>query len=205
MPEVKSEQPDIAKGPDAGVEPEVDAPDEASVEPSSEELPEMVELDLGELQTQLREMTAKAESNWNEVLRARAEMDNLRKRHERELDGARKFALEGFVGELLQVRDSLELGVDAAQGEAADTRQLREGTELTLKLLGDVMSKFGVEQLNPDGEPFDPDYHQAMSIQPRDDVPPNTVVTVIQKGYTLNGRLVRPAMVMVSQSAEGGG
>ena len=105
MPEVKSEQPDIAKGPDAGVEPEVDAPDEASVEPSSEELPEVVELDLGELQTQLREMTAKAESNWNEVLRARAEMDNLRKRHERELDGARKFALEGFVGELLQVRE----------------------------------------------------------------------------------------------------
>ena len=103
--------------------------------------------------------------------------------------------------ELLQVRDSLELGCNAAQEASADVDKLREGTELTLKLLGDVMEKFGVGAIDPLDQPFDPEFHQAMSMQPREDVPPNTVVLVIQKGYTLNGRLVRPALVMVSQAA----
>ena len=82
-------------------------------------------------------------------------------------------------------------------------QKLREGTELTLKLLRDVMEKFNVAEVDPEGAPFNPEWHQAMSLQPRDDVPPNTVVTVVQKGYTLNGRLVRPAMVMVSQQSAG--
>jgi molecular chaperone GrpE len=155
-----------------------------------------------ELRLLLEDARAKADEHWDLVLRTNAEMDNLRKRQQRELDAARKFALENFVGELLQVRDSLELGVQAAGEPAADVDSLREGSQLTLKLLGDVMAKFGVEQVDPQGEPFDPELHQAMSMVPRDDVPPNTVVTVVQRGYTLNGRLIRPAMVMVSQ---GGG
>lgn len=154
-----------------------------------------------ELQLLLESLRAKADENWSQVLRARAELENLRKRHEREIEGARKFALEGFVNELLQVWDSLEMGVQAAQDDQADIARLREGSELTLKQLQGAMNKFGVEQLDPEGQPFNPDFHQAMSVQPRDDVPPNTVVGVMQKGYILNGRLVRPALVMVSQAA----
>jgi molecular chaperone GrpE len=111
--------------------------------------------------------------------------------------------LERFVEALLPVKDSLELGLSAAAEGPADVEKLREGTELTLKLLRDVMEKFHVAEVDPQGTPFNPELHQAMSIQPRDDVPPNTVVSVVQKGYTLNGRLVRPAMVMVSQQAAG--
>jgi molecular chaperone GrpE len=146
----------------------------------------------------LEDARAKADDNWDQLLRARAEMENLKRRHENELEKAHKFALDGFVRDLLQVRDSLELGHSAALDANADLDKLREGTELTLKLLTDVMGRFGVEQIDPEGEPFNPDFHQAMTMQPRDDMPPNTVVTVVQKGYLLNGRLVRPAMVIVS-------
>ena len=149
----------------------------------------------------LEDARAKADENWDQLLRARAEMENLKRRQANELEKAHKYALDGFVRELLQVRDSLELGHDAALDESADVEKLREGTELTLKLLTDVMSKFGVERIDPQGEPFNPEYHQAMTLQPRDDMPPNRVVTVVQKGYLLNGRLVRPAMVIVSEAA----
>jgi molecular chaperone GrpE len=159
------------------------------------------ELDMiADLQQQLEEAQAKAGENLDLALRAKAELDNATRRHEQDLEKAHKFALDGFVKELLQVWDSLELGIQAGQTENADVEKLLEGSELTLKLLGDVMGKFGVEQLDPDGEAFNPEEHQAMSMQPRDDVAPNTVVAVVQKGYKLNGRLVRPAMVMVSQA-----
>ncbi|MES9958964.1 MAG: nucleotide exchange factor GrpE [Sedimenticola sp.] len=157
-----------------------------------------------DLRLLLEDARAKADEHWDQLVRARAESENQRKRHERELENAHKFALERFVSELLAVRDSMELGLSAAQDEGADVEKLIEGTELTLKLLSDVMERFEVEQIDPVGEPFNPEYHQAMSMQPREDVPPNTVVTVVQKGYTLNGRLVRPAMVMVSQAVQGG-
>jgi molecular chaperone GrpE len=149
----------------------------------------------------LEDARSKADEHWNALLRARAEIENLNRRHAREVENTHKFALDGFVRELLQVRDSLELGHDAAQDATADVEKLREGTELTLKLLTDVMNKFGVQQISPMGEPFNPELHQAMTTQPRDDVPPNTVVAVVQKGYLLNGRLVRPALVMVSTAA----
>ena len=136
-------------------------------------------------------------------MRSRAEIENLHRRHQRELENAHNFALERFVNELLPVRDSLELGLGAAREEGAAADKLVEGMELTLKLLADAMGKFNVEQIDPQGEPFNPELHQAMSIQPRDDVPPNTVVAVVQKGYTLNQRLVRPAMVMVAQGGGG--
>lgn len=154
----------------------------------------------GELTALLEDARAKADEHWDQLLRTRAELENIKRRHERELENAHKFALDAFVRELLGVRDSLELGHDAAQDDATDVTKLREGTELTLKLLTDVMSKFGVEQVDPQDEPFDPELHQAMTTQPRADVEPNTVVGVVQKGYTLNGRLVRPALVMVSQA-----
>jgi molecular chaperone GrpE len=153
-----------------------------------------------ELTAELAAARAKADENWDLLLRARAEIENLRRRQATELEKAHKYALDGFVRELLQVRDSLELGHDAAQEADADIGKLREGTELTLKLLSDVMSKFGVESVEPLNQPFDPELHQAMTMQPRSDVPPNTVVAVLQKGYTLNGRLVRPALVMVSSA-----
>lgn len=157
--------------------------------------------DPAELTMLLEDARARADDAHNQILRVRAEMDNMSRRQAKELENAHKFALEGFVKELLQVRDSLELGQAAAAADDADISKLREGTELTLKLLRDVMAKFGVERIVPEGEPFNPEYHQAMSMQPRSDVPPNTVVNVVQSGYVLNGRLVRPALVMVSREA----
>ncbi len=154
-----------------------------------------------QLRLMLEDARNKADEHWNMLMRVRAELDNLRKRHERELEGAHKFALERFIAELLPVRDSLELGLNAAREDTADVAKLREGKELTLKLLADVMGKFGIEEVDPLDQPFNPELHQAISMQPRADVAPNTVVTVVQKGYTLNGRLVRPAMVIVSQAA----
>lgn len=162
---------------------------------------DVVEQSPEKLQLLLEDARAKADEHWEMVIRARAESENLKKRHSRELENAHKFAIEKFVNELLPVRDSMELGLSAAQGEAADVAKLVEGTELTLKLLSDVMGKFGIEEINPVGEPFNPELHQAMAMQPSSDVEPNTVLTVVQKGYTLNERLVRPAMVMVSQAA----
>jgi len=171
---------------------------ESSQEPATAETPTPEELVL-----QLEDARAKADEHWDQLVRTKAQMENLRKRQERELENAHKYALERFVNELLPVRDSMEMGLAAASEENVTVDSLREGTALTLKLFSDVMEKFNVVQVNPEGEPFDPELHQAMSTQPRDDVPPNTVVAVVQKGYTLNGRLVRPAMVMVSQAAPG--
>ena len=162
----------------------------------------MAESSAEDLSKLLEEAQAKAEEHYEQMMRAHAELENLKRRHERDLENAHKYALDRFVAELLGVWDSLELGHSAAQDEAADVHKLREGTELTLKMLGDAMGKFGVEQIDPLNQPFNPELHQAMSMQPRADVPPNTIVTVVQKGYTLNGRLVRPAMVMVSQAAQ---
>lgn len=155
---------------------------------------------VAELSAALDAARAEIEESRNQVLRARAELENIKRRHAQELEKAHKFALDAFVRELLQVRDSLELGYNAALESSASIEQLREGTALTLKLLGDVMERFGVGVVDPLNQPFDPEFHQAMSMQPREDLPPNTVALVVQKGYTLNGRLVRPALVVVSQS-----
>ena len=163
---------------------------------------EIAENSAEDLSQLLEQARSKADEHYEQMMRAHAELENLKRRHERDLENAHKYALDKFVAELLGVWDSLELGHNAAQDEAADVQKLREGTELTLKMLGDAMNKFGVEQVDPINQPFDPELHQAMSMQPRADVPANTVVAVVQKGYKLNGRLVRPAMVMVSQAAD---
>jgi len=157
------------------------------------------EISQEELSLMLEDARGKADDHWDQLVRVKAELENSRKRQTRELENAHKFALERFVNELLPVRDSMELGLNAAREEGAGVDKLVEGTELTLKLFSDVMERFEVVQINPEGEPFNPELHQAISMQPRDDVPPNTVVVVVQKGYTLNDRLVRPAMVIVSQ------
>ncbi len=156
---------------------------------------------LAELNAELDAARAKADEHWDQLLRARAETENLRRRQAAELEKAHKYALDSFVRELLQVHDSLELGVAASLDPGADLAKLREGNELTLKLLGDVMARFGVAPVEPEGLPFNPEFHQAMSVQPRADLAPNTVTAMLQKGYTLNGRLVRPALVMVSGAA----
>ena len=157
-------------------------------------------LDHVELTALLEDARGKADEHWDQVVRLQAQIDNLRKRSERELANAHKFALEGFVNELLPVKDSLEMGLAAFDVEGADTDTLREGVELTLQMLATAMDKAAIKEVNPQDERFDPEFHQAMSTQQRDDVEPNTVVTVVQKGYTLNGRLVRPAMVIVSKA-----
>jgi molecular chaperone GrpE len=153
-----------------------------------------------ELAAELAAARARADETWDQLLRARAETENLRRRQAAELEKAHKYALDSFVRELLQVQDSLELGLGAALEAGADIDKLREGSALTLKLLGDTMAKFGVESVVPEGEAFNPELHQAMSMEVRADLPPNTVTRVMQKGYTLNGRLVRPALVMVSRA-----
>jgi molecular chaperone GrpE len=172
----------------------------AETDPEPQATPEL-EPEPAQLVALLEDARAKADETWDQLLRTRAEMENLQRRQARELDNAHKFALEGFVRELLQVRDSLELGYDAAHADGANLDKLREGTELTLKLMANTMAKFGVEAIVPDGHPFNPELHQAMTMVTRDDLPQNTVVNVVQKGYVLNGRLVRPAMVIVSRKA----
>lgn len=152
---------------------------------------------LEELQAAIAATEAKSQENWDKAVRMQAEMDNLRKRQAQELEKAHKYALEKFAGELLPVIDSLEMGLDHAQ-QNSDLDKLIEGTDLTLKKFAQVLEKFGLEVVDPQGEKFDPEKHQAMSMQPNPDVEPNTVTMVMQKGYLLNGRLLRPAMVMVS-------
>jgi molecular chaperone GrpE len=154
-----------------------------------------------ELHALLEDARTKADEHWNQCLRLQAEVENLRKRAQRDLENAHKFGLEKFAVDLLPVKDSLEMGISAAQGESVDPVKLKEGTSLTLKMLGDVMERFGIVEIDPQGQRFNPEFHEAMSIQTRTDVEPNTVVTVVQKGYTLNDRLIRPAMVIVAQGA----
>jgi molecular chaperone GrpE len=154
-----------------------------------------------ELHALLEDARNKADEHWDQCLRLQAEVENLRKRAQRDLENAHKFGLEKFAVDLLPVKDSLEMGINAAQGETIDPVKLKEGTSLTLKMLGDVMERFGIVEIDPQGQRFNPEFHDAISIQERTDVEPNTVVTVVQKGYTLNDRLIRPAMVIVAQGA----
>ncbi|RUR41197.1 nucleotide exchange factor GrpE [Vreelandella populi] len=135
----------------------------------------------------------------DQALRAAAEAQNVRRRAEQEADKARKFALEKFVKDLLPVVDSLEKALESMQDGASDVH--REGVSMTLKMQLDVLNRFGVESIEPQGEPFDPQVHEAMAMVPNPELEPNTVMDVMQKGYLLNGRLVRPAMVVVSQKA----
>ena len=135
------------------------------------------------------------------ALRAQADAQNVKRRAEQDVEKARKFALEQFSRELLAVVDNLERTLEATAGGDDAVKPITEGVELTLKSLLDALKKFNIEPVDPQGEPFDPNLHQAMSMVENNEVEPNTVIAVMQKGYTLNGRLLRPAMVMVSKAA----
>jgi len=175
--------------------------EEAETVEAGQELQDIAEPDKSdEIALLLEDARSKADAHWDQLVRTKAELDNLKKRHARDLENAHKYGLDRFVEALVGVWDSLELGYLASKDEDADLQKVIEGTGLTLKQLQDVMNKFGVEQLDPDGEVFNPELHQAMSLAPSNNVPANTVIHVMQKGYTLNGRLVRPALVVVSQA-----
>ena len=140
------------------------------------------------------------------LMRSLAEAENVRKRAARDVEHAHKFALENFGRELLAVVDSLEMGLAAADN--ADAEALREGSEATCKLLKTTLERFGISEVDPEGEPFDPEMHEAMSMMPAPNIEPGSVAKVVQKGYALNGRLLRPARVIVAAEApqgEGGG
>lgn len=151
-----------------------------------------------ELALMLEDARGKADANWDALLRARAELDNLRRRASRDVENAHKYGIERFVAELLPVKDSLELALAAATG-GAEVDRTREGLELTLKMLSNVFEKFGVEEVYPQGARFDPERHQAMTVQEGTGADAGTVTQVFQKGYVLNQRLVRPAMVVVAR------
>lgn len=157
----------------------------------------------GESEATLSELQAKADENWDRYLRAAAEVENIRKRSVRDVEHARKYALEGFGKEMLAVRDSLEMGLESAM--SADAEALREGSAATLKLLIGALQRFGVTEVDPEGEPFDPEMHEAISVQPAADAEPGSVLKVVQKGYVLNGRLLRPAMVVVAAESNDDG
>lgn len=186
--ELESDELEAATGGEADI-------DEASAEGT--ESPEE-ELSLEEMVAKLEVDLAEAQDS---ALRAQADAANVQRRAEQEIDKARKFALDRFVGELLPVVDNMERALLAATDSGAEG-SITEGLELTLKSFMDALKKSGVEIVDPQGEPFDPQLAQAMSMVENPDVEPNTVIAVMQKGYTLNGRLVRPAMVMVSKAAE---
>lgn len=151
----------------------------------------------------LQDARNKADDHWNQLLRSKADLENLRRRGERDLEQAHRYGLEKFVRELLPVKDSLELGLTASQGtEGEAVKSLREGMELTRKMLQNALEKFEVREINPQGERFNPELHQAMSAQERADAEPNTVLLVCQKGYLLHDRLIRPAMVIVAKAPE---
>ncbi len=170
-------------------------------ESTAEDLEELLDepTPIEQLAEQLALATQKIEENRELVLRTQAEMENLRRRTEKEVQDARKFALERFAKDLLVVLDSLELGIQAASGESPEVAKLREGSELTLKQFLSVLEKFNVAPIDAQGQKFNPELHQAMAIEPNTDVEPNTVLRVFQKGYTLNDRLLRPAMVVIAQ------
>ena len=157
-----------------------------------------------ELEAKLTLAEATIDGQKDAVLRAKADSENARRRAEQETDKARKFALEKFAGDLLSVVDNLERATQVADPENEAVKSLLEGVELTYKSFMTTFEKFGLETVNPQGEAFNPEHHQAMSMQESDEVPPNTVIAVMQKGYILNGRLLRPAMVMVSRGSSDG-
>jgi len=174
--------------------------EEGSVEETDGEQLAKEEISIEELQKELKLAKQKAEENWDKVVRSQAEMDNLKRRTQKDLENAHKYGLEKFAKELLSVIDSLELGIQASTSDAPEVVSLREGSELTIKQFESVFAKFNIEAIDPLGQPFNPELHQAMTMQPSADVEPNTVINVFQKGYVLNGRLIRPAMVVVSQA-----
>ena len=184
----KSEQPEATT--EDKLQPEADIDPSESTEDQEQQAVNEVE-----------ELQQKLSTLGEQLLREQAEMQNVRRRAQRDVESAHKFALEKFATELLSVVDNLERAIGAIDAEDESQKAVAEGLELTLKTFMDVLLKHSVEPIDPEGQPFDADLHQAVSMVPNAEVEPNTVINVFQKGYTLNGRLIRPAMVVVSTSA----
>ena len=172
-------------------------------QPVGTDTPEYSPAAPGEAAAALAAAEAKATEYRDSYLRAVAELENYRKRSEREADNARKFAIERFAQELVTVGDALEAGINA--GSANPGPALFEGAQATLRQLQRAFDKAGMKVIDPAGQPFDPQWHEAMVAQESGDSPANTVLSVIQKGYSLNGRLLRPARVIVSKAPDEGG
>lgn len=165
----------------------------------------VVELETGDDDAvdQIETLKVEAQENWQKYLRSVAEIDNLRKRNARDVEHARRYGMESLVAAVLPVRDSLEAGLKAANEAAADTldiASLIEGDQATLRLLDQALESAGVAEIDPEGEPFDPELHEAMTTIPSPTAEPNSVLTVVQKGFALHGRVVRPARVIVARA-----
>ncbi len=172
---------------------------DADIEWNEESESDEQDAKIAQLEAALLASEAKVKEQQDSVLRAKAEVENMRRRTEQEIDKARKYALNKFSEELLPVIDNLERAIAAADAENEVIKPVLEGVEMTHKTFIDVISKFGLKVINPEGEVFNPELHQAMSIQESPDHESNTVMFVMQKGYELNGRVIRPAMVMVAK------
>ncbi|NQY64548.1 MAG: nucleotide exchange factor GrpE [Alteromonadaceae bacterium] len=177
-------------------EEQVEAQLETAAESISEEQQKINELELALAASQSTVADQK-----DSVIRAKAEVDNVRRRSAQDVEKARKFALEKFAAELLPVVDNMERAIASIDAEDEAQKSIAEGVELTLQSFLSAIDKFGVKAVDPQDQPFNPELHQAMSMQEVEGVAPNTVIAVMQKGYELNGRLIRPAMVMVSKAA----
>ncbi|GAB3382794.1 nucleotide exchange factor GrpE [Spongiibacter taiwanensis] len=176
-----------------------EAPEEVSQE-APVETPEAAEAEPS-LEAQLEAARQEAADAKEQALRAAAEAQNARRRAEKDAENARKFALEKFAGDMLAVVDNLDRALASADRENDTLKPVLEGVELTLKAMVDALARHNVEQIDPTGEPFNPEFHEAMAMVPNPNVEPNTVIDVMQKGYTLNGRLLRAAMVVVAKGA----
>jgi molecular chaperone GrpE len=178
---------------------------EDKFEPDEQQSPELGESadnsssDKISLEQEVEELQAKVKEYWDQIMLLQADMDNYRKRAARDVENAHKYGLKGFIEELLPVVDSMEMGLNAATSENATLESIREGSELTMQMFIQVLEKQGLNQIDPLGEKFDPEQHQAIGMVDDDTVESNTVVNVMQKGFALNDRLVRPAMVMVAK------
>jgi molecular chaperone GrpE len=180
---------------EVAAEAEQDTPYELDEDDSQVEIEVSSDNEIEQLKAQLAEAK-------DQVVRAAADSQNTRRRAEKDVEGARRYALEKFSADLLPVVDNLERALASTAGDDGALKPIVEGVELTLKSFIDVLAKYKVEQINPEGEPFDPQLHQAVGMVPNPDVEPNSVLHVAQKGYSLNGRVIRAAMVMVAKAPE---
>lgn len=176
--------------------------DEQTQDPATDELADdaLDNLATDGLAAQVASLQEQLAAAQDQALRAAADVQNARRRAEQEVEKAHKFALERFANELLPVVDSLERGMELSDAEDPAIKPMREGMQLTLKMFADTLGRFQIVAVEPHGEPFNPELHQAMAMEERDSVEPNTVIRVFQKGYTISGRLLRPAMVVVSKT-----
>jgi len=154
------------------------------------------------LKAELEALRAQVAENLDKFVRAKAETENVRRRGETDVANAHKYAIERFALEMLAVKDSLERAQDlGAQAQGGGLEKMLEGIDLTIKLMESIFQKFSLTEVSPaKGDKFDPEKHQAMSAQPSDEVPDNHILLAMQKGYVLNGRLLRPALVMVAKA-----